>query len=77
MKFQDGLLFPIMQPMVARDPAIVLVSFSVTPRPFRKRGGAQPQPSENLSLRELRFFGPAPDIIDDRIANFVGNPFAV
>jgi hypothetical protein len=70
----DRLLLPILQPRVARNLAVVLVDFAEPLAPVVELADAQLQPGEELLYGQLRAFGPASHVVDDLVADVVGNP---
>jgi hypothetical protein len=68
---------PVYQVVVARDPAVVLVDLAVPFSPLVVRPLGNAHPGEELSGRRLGLVGPVADVIDYRVARFVGNPDAV
>jgi len=73
----DGLLLPILQPVVARDPAVVFVDLSIPLSPAVKRPLRYAQPSEDSVARNLCAVLPVVDVIDEGISRLVGNPNSV
>jgi hypothetical protein len=74
---EDRLLLPIFKPMIARNPPVVLEGFAEMPNPFGKSRRPYSGPSQNLGLGYLGLLGPFSDVVDDLIANLMGNPFAI
>jgi len=77
MKLDDGLLLPVLQPVIPRDPSVVLIGLAVSLCPTAERRGGEPDPREDLRLRDLGFRRPAVDVIDDAVASVVGKPAAI
>ena len=48
MKFDDCLTFVFSQPVVTRDPAIVLIHFAVTIFPCEEFAGLNADPAKNV-----------------------------
>jgi hypothetical protein len=77
MKVEDGLLLGVLQPVVARDPGVVLVGLAVAVLPGVPLGGGQAEPQQEAGDGNLGLVGPALDEIDDVVAGVVGNPESV
>jgi hypothetical protein len=73
----DRLLLVVLQPVVARDPTVVLVGLAVTVLPGVPLGGGQAKPDEEAQNGDTGFVGPAVDEINDLVAGVVGNPASV
>ncbi len=71
---EDGLLFPILEPPIAGDLAIVLIRLAITAFPVMELACAEPQPAEKPPSGQLRALLPVIDVIDDFVAGVVGNP---
>lgn len=76
MELHDRLFFPILQPPVAGNLAVVLVDLAITLFPVIELLLAQPQPGEQLFRLDLGALRPVLDVIDDGVARLVGNPAA-
>jgi hypothetical protein len=72
MKGEDGLFLVGREPMVARNPAVVLVHFAVTLFPVVELAGLNPQPSDDLFGRKASAVRPITNIVDHRVAGVVG-----
>jgi hypothetical protein len=77
MEGEDGLSLLGFEPVVARDPGVVLVGLAVAVLPRVPLGGGDPEPQEEASDGDARLAGPAVDEIDDLVAGVVGNPESV
>ncbi len=77
VKINDFLFFPVLQPEVAGNPAVVLVDFAVALPPVVKFAGANAQPFYELTSGNFAIRTPVVDKIDDRIPGVVGNPLLV
>ena len=77
VELEDGLLFPILEPVVTRDPAVVFVHFAVTLLPTVERGLWHAYPVQNAFGGNLSPIPPAANVIDDRVPDVVGNPNSV
>lgn len=75
MELQDGLLFPLVKPVITRDPAVVFVDSTVVSRPAAIRGRPDSDPLLDLSARDFRFVRPFTDVIDNLVTYFMGHPF--
>ena len=71
MELQDGLLFPLVKPMITRNPAVVLEGSTVVFRPAAIRRRPDSDPLLNLSDSDFRFLRPLADVIDHLIAYFM------
>src|ERR1700693_2059713 len=72
----DGLFLLGLQPVVARDPGVVLVGLAVAALPGVPLGGADADPQEEAGHGDAGLAGPAVDEVHDGIAGVVGNPGA-
>jgi hypothetical protein len=77
MEVEDGLFLLGLQPVVARDPGVVLVGLAVAVLPGVPLGGGQAEPEQEAGDGNTGFAGPAVDEIDDLVAGIVGNPTSV
>src|SRR5262249_22773230 len=64
------------QPVVARDPGVVLVGLAVAVLPRVPLGGGNAKPQEEGHDGDAGLVGPALHEIDDLVAGVVGNPDA-
>ena len=71
MELQDGLFFPLVKPMITRNPAVVLEGSTVVFRPAAIRRRPDSDPLLNLSDSDFRFLRPLADVIDHLIAYFM------
>src|SRR5262245_60298616 len=76
MEIDDGLLLRGLQPVVARDPGIMLVGLAVTALPVVPLAGADADPQQEATDSDGGLGRPAVDEIDDGVAGVVGNPGA-
>jgi hypothetical protein len=74
VKLNDGLLFPVFKPPVARNPAVMLVHFTVALPPVIELAPAEADPPDELPGRDLRSVRPIAIVIDNLVANVMGNP---
>jgi hypothetical protein len=74
---EDGLLFPVLEPPIARNLAVVLVGLAVAPFPIVKFARTKPQPAQQTLGGQLCANCPVADVIDDFVANIVRNPTAL
>ena len=74
VKLDDGLLFPVFEPPVAGNPAIMLVDLAIALPPIIELALAQADPLNELLGRDLRPVRPIANVVDDSIASVVGNP---
>jgi hypothetical protein len=77
MKVQDGLLFPRLDPVIARDLAVVLVGQAIPASPGVELPSRYTQPGNEGFDRYLGLLGPFGDEVDDRVSGVMGNPAAV
>ena len=77
MEVEDGQLLLGFEPVVARDPGVVLVGLAVAVLPGVPLGGGQAQPEQEAGDGDAGFVGPAVDEINDLVAGVVGNPESV
>lgn len=68
---QDGLLFPLVKPVISRNPAVVFEGSTVILRPAPIRGRPDSDPLLDLSAGDVGFFRPLADVIDHLIAYFM------
>ena len=76
VKFDDGLFFPFIEPMVAGDPAIVLIDSAIVTSPAREGGRPESDPLQEFLGRDAGFGGPFSHVVNDFVANLMGNPVA-
>ena len=74
MKLDDRLLFPIFEPPVAGNPAVVFVDFAVALPPVVELAQTDSDPLDDLLGRDFRPVRPVTNVVDDLIASVVGNP---
>ena len=74
VELDDRPLLPAFQPVIARNPAVVLVRLAVALFPTVKRALLDADPADEPLGRDLRPLAPSVDVVDDLIACFVGNP---
>ena len=74
---EDGLLFPILEPPIARHLAVMLVGLAIARFPIVKLARAEPQPAQQAFGRQLGANRPVADVIDDFVARVVRNPAAL
>ena len=74
VKLDDGLLFPVFEPPVAGNPAVMLVDLAVALPPVIELAQANSDPLDDLLGRDLRPVRPIANVVDDLIASVVGNP---
>jgi hypothetical protein len=74
VEVEDGLLLRGFEPVVARDPGVVLVGLAVAVLPGVPLGGGQAEPQQEAGDGEAGLAGPAVDEVYEGIAGIVGNP---
>lgn len=75
VEVQDGLPFPVLDPVITRNPTVVLVGLPIAAAPLIELL-TDAQPNRVLLDRYTRFFRPLVDEINDRIPSVRGNPAA-
>ena len=76
MKLQDRLLLFRREPVVTRNPAVVLEGFAIAALPVGKRRRVDADPAQEAGLGDFGLLAPFSHVIDDCIAYFRGNPGA-
>lgn len=74
VKVDDGLLFPVLQPPIPRNPPIVVVDLDVAAFPVVVLAGRESDPAKQLADGDLGAAVPVLDVVDDLISRIVGNP---
>lgn len=77
MKLNDRVTFTFLQPVVSRNQRVVFVRFPIAFLPVKKLAGRDTDPADNATGSNFCFFFPVPDVVDDFVANVVGNPLSV
>jgi hypothetical protein len=77
LEVEDGFLFPIVEPVVAGYPCVVLVDQAVTVFPVVELAGRNAQPADESAGRQIGLAGPAVDEVDDLVSVIVGGPLSV
>ena len=77
MKFQDRLPLLGCQPMVARDPTVMLVDFAVASLPVVEFARLNSEPGNDAFGGNAGAILPVTNVIDNRVAGVVGNPASV
>src|SRR6185312_6491826 len=77
VEVEDGLSLLDFEPVVARDPSVVLIGLAVAVLPRVPLAGGQAEPQQEAGDGDAGLVGPAVDEIDDAVAGVVGNPEAV
>jgi hypothetical protein len=70
----DAKFFIIGEPMIARDPGVVLVDLSEALLPVVELAGADADPADKAADGDFGFVAPGADEIDDGVAGIVGGP---
>jgi hypothetical protein len=73
----DASLLVAGEPVIARNPGVVLVDFAETPDPIVILAGADADPGQKVRRRDVALVGPGADEIDDLVAGVVGDPAAL
>jgi hypothetical protein len=76
VEVEDRLLLQLGEPVVARDPGVVLVGLAVAVLPGVPLAGGDADPEQEARDGDAGLVGPAADEIDVGIAGVVGNPGA-
>src|SRR5262245_26650719 len=76
MEVEDGLAFLGLQPVVPRDPGVVLVDLAVAVFPGVPLGGGDAEPEQEAANGDAGLVGPPVDEVHDGVAGVVGNPDA-
>lgn len=66
----------LLEPMVARNLGVVFVDFAVPLLPVVVFALANPDPANDSAGRDFCFLFPVRDIVDDFVADVMGNPLA-
>jgi hypothetical protein len=74
VKVEDRRFPPVLQPPIAGDRRVVLVGQAVAGAPVVELAGGDPQPGDELLDGDLGGSGPAGDVVDNGVADVVGNP---
>jgi hypothetical protein len=70
----DPLLLVVGEPVVARHPGVVLVDLAEALLPVVELAGADADPGQEATDRDLRLVAPGADEIDELVAGVVGDP---
>ena len=73
-EINDGLFFPVFEPPIAWNPAVVLVDLAETLPPVVELALSDAQPGDKLLGRDLGSIRPITSVVDDLITSIVGNP---
>lgn len=76
MEVEDGLFLPILKPPITRYLAVVLVDFPVSFERCVVLARGQLGPLEQVFARQVRSLGPVLHVVDNLVANIVGDPNA-
>src|SRR6202008_1460665 len=76
VEVEDGLAFLGLEPVVTRDPAVVLVDLAVAVLPEMPLGSGDADPQQEAGNGDAGLIGPAVDEVNDRVTGIVGNPDA-
>src|SRR6516164_10902547 len=74
MERNDRLLFPILQPKVPGNPAVMLVDLAVSLAPAVELAGRDIKPLDEPPGADLGLCRPAPDEVHDLVPRIVRNP---
>jgi hypothetical protein len=70
----DAVLFIVGEPVVARDPGVVLVDLAEAVFPVVELAGADADPADEAPEGDVGLGAPGADEIDDGVAGVVGDP---
>jgi hypothetical protein len=73
----DRLPLPILEPVVARNPAVVFVNLAIARLPVVELARRNAQPGDESLRGDASSITPVTDVIDDSVTNVVGNPASV
>ena len=73
----DRCTLPVFKPMISWDLRVVLVRFTVALLPVVELTRMDSKPFHDQAFTDLALFIPIPDIVDDFVANIMGNPPSV
>ena len=76
VEVEDAFFLPVLQPPIAGNQRVVLVGQAVAGAPVVELARGDSEPCDEPLNRNLGAAGPLANVIDDRIANVVGNPGA-
>jgi hypothetical protein len=68
------MFFIVGEPMIARDPGVVLVDLAEAPFPVVELAGADADPADETTEGDFGLVAPGADEIDDGVAGIVGDP---
>jgi hypothetical protein len=75
VEVNNGFFLPVLQPMVARNPAVVFVGLAVAAFPVEELAARQAGPAHQARGGDLGLVRPAPHEIDHLVAQIVRHPF--
>ena len=70
----DVFLLVVGEPVIARDPGVVLVDFAEALFPVVELAGADADPGEEATSRDAGLVAPSADEIDEGVTGVVGYP---
>jgi hypothetical protein len=73
----DAFFFVVGEPVIARDPGVVLVDLAEALLPVVELAGADADPGEEATDGDVGLVAPATDEIDELVAGIVGDPTAL
>jgi hypothetical protein len=73
----DAFFFIVGEPVVARDPGVVLVDLAEALLPVVELAGSDADPALEARRRDFGLVAPGADEIDDGVAGVVGDPLAL
>ena len=76
VKVEDGLPFPVFEPVIARDEGVVLVGLAIAFSPVEELASGQLEPGEEALDGQLGLFVPVAHEVHHGIADIMGNPAA-
>ena len=72
----DAFFLAVGEPVVARDPGVVLIDLAEAALPVVELAGADADPGEEATSRDVGLVAPGADEIDDFVAGVGGDPLA-
>jgi len=73
---QNAFAFVFLEPMIAWHLGVVFVDFAVTLLPVEIFALADPDPANDSAGRNFCLLFPVSDVVNDLVANVMGNPLA-
>lgn len=74
MEVDDGVAFPVLEPPIARNLAVMRVGLAVSSLPLVELARRQSEPVEQLLGGQPGALIPVVDVVDDVVSRIMGNP---